>query len=68
MKNKKNDRMFVPIRTSAARIGVPLAWLKKEVESGRIPAIRAGRQWLIHLERAREIIAKQAKNNEGGGK
>ncbi len=68
MKNKKNDRMFVPIRTSAARIGVPLAWLKKEVESRRIPAIRAGRQWLVHLERAREIIAKQAKNNEGGGK
>jgi len=68
MKNKKNHRMFVPIRTSAARIGVPLAWLKKEVQSGRIPAIRAGRQWLVHLERAREIIAKQAKNNKGGDK
>jgi len=68
MKNKKNERMFVPIRTSAARIGVPLAWLRREVESGRVPAVRAGRQWLVHLERAREIIAKQAKNNEGSGK
>ncbi len=68
MKHKKNERMFVPIRTSAARIGVPLAWLKREVESGRVPAVRAGRQWLVHLERAREIIAKQANNSKGGGK
>jgi len=68
MKNRKNERMFVPIRTSAARIGVPLAWLKREVESGRVPAVRAGRQWLVHLEKAREVIAKQAKNNKGGSK
>jgi hypothetical protein len=27
-----------------------------------------GRQWLVHLEKAREIIAKQVKKNEGGNR
>jgi excisionase family DNA binding protein len=51
---------FVPIPDAAERLGVPLAWLKREAEAGRVPAVRAGRRWLVHLDRTREALARLA--------
>jgi len=58
---------FVPIRRAASKLGVPIAWLQTEAEAGRIPAIKAGRRWLVHLERARIKLAEYAED-EGGTK
>ena len=55
-------RTFVPIRRAAVALGVPLAWLKREAESGGVPAVRAGRQWLVHMDRARAVLAKRAES------
>lgn len=58
---------FVPIRRAASNLGVPIAWLQAEAKAGRIPAIKAGRRWLVHLERTRIKLAKHAES-EGGAK
>lgn len=56
---------FVPIRRAASELGVPITWLAREAHAGRIPAIKAGRRWLVHLERARIKLAEYAER-EGG--
>jgi|GEM_PF-5999960 len=56
---------FVPIRRAASIFGVPLSWLQAEAKAGRIPAIKAGRRWLIHLDRTRSKLA-EISEHEGG--
>jgi len=66
MKTNRTDReAFVPARRAAASLGVPIAWLKREAEAGRVPAVRAGRRLLIHLDDARATLAERAKAGEG---
>lgn len=60
------DAVFVPIRRAASALGVPIAWLKREAEAGRVPAVRAGRRWLIHLESAHAQLAQRAESSDGG--
>lgn len=63
--NQEIQTTFVPIRRAASNLGVPIAWLLSEAKAGRIPAIKAGRRWLVHLERARIKLAEYAER-EGG--
>ncbi len=65
--SKSNQTTFVPIRRAASILGVPIAWLQAEVTAGRIPAIKAGRRWLVHLERTRIKLAEYAEE-DGGAK
>jgi len=65
MENHQNQTTFVPILRASHELGVPSAWLRREAQAGRIPAIKAGRRWLIHLERARIKLAEYAEC-EGG--
>ena len=69
MRNSLNAA-FVPIRRAASALGVPLAWLKREAEAGRVPAVRAGRRWFVHLDRAHAQLADRAasgaETTEGG--
>ncbi|MFK7883905.1 MAG: helix-turn-helix domain-containing protein [Phycisphaerales bacterium] len=51
---------FVAVTEAAELLGIPLAWMKREAEAGRIPAVRAGRRWLVHLERTQAILAERA--------
>lgn len=60
------ERTFVPLTFAANKLGVPSAWLLREAQSGRIPAIRAGRRWLVHLERTRTKLAEYAERGAGG--
>lgn len=66
MSDQVQEETFVPIRRAAAVLGVPFAWLQREAEVGRVPAVRAGRRWLVHLEETREVLAKRAW--EGGAR
>ena len=59
------DAAFVPIRRAAAALGVPLAWLKREAEADRVPAVRAGRRWLVHFERTQAQLADRASGTAG---
>lgn len=63
--NQKIKTTFVPIRRAASDLGVPIAWLESEARAGRIPAIKAGRRWLVHLELARTKLAESAEYKGG---
>lgn len=56
---------FVPVIQASHELGVPTAWIVREARAGRIPAIKAGRRLLVHLERARIKLAETAER-EGG--
>jgi len=60
-------KTFVPVRHAAAELGVPLAWLKREAEAGRIPAVQAGKRWLVHLKRTRAALTVRAEKAGGDG-
>ncbi|PHQ81816.1 MAG: hypothetical protein COB69_03640 [Phycisphaera sp.] len=64
MKNAQTD--FVPVYVAAHRLGVPLAWLRREAQAGRVPAVRAGRRWFVHLERTRAKLTQHADAAKGG--
>jgi hypothetical protein len=55
---------FVPIRQAAEALGVPLAWLRRQSETGRVPAVRAGKRWFVHWDRARAALAEQAETTK----
>ena len=39
---------FLPLEPLAARLGVPIAWLKREADAGRIPFLSVGRRRLFN--------------------
>jgi excisionase family DNA binding protein len=50
----------------AERTGLPLAWLRREADAGRLPCIRAGRLRMFDLAAVLKVLAeRQAK---GGAK
>lgn len=58
----------VPVRVEIAahRLGVPTAWLRREVEEGRLPGLVAGRSVLVHLPTITALLAERAKGTNGG--
>lgn len=65
MTNPKALPMFVSPAEAADRAGVPLAWLKAEIDAGAVPIVRAGRRPLVHLDRLYAILAERAEGGEG---
>lgn len=65
--NKKSliEKTFVPIHLAADSTGVPEQWLRVQVSEGKIPAIRTGRRWLVHLERTRAKLTELAEQTGG---
>jgi len=61
---QRRETLFVPVRVVARRLGVPVAWLRREAETGGVPAIRTGRLWLVHLEGARGRLLADAEHSE----
>ncbi|MGP1347129.1 MAG: helix-turn-helix domain-containing protein [Phycisphaerales bacterium] len=59
-----NHKPFVSIESAARSLGVPLAWLRRLADSGAIPAVRAGRRWLVPLDLTRERLVELAKRRE----
>ncbi len=51
---------FLPLRPAAARLGVPIAWLRRQVEVGVVPHLRVGRRLLIHVRNAELALAERA--------
>lgn len=60
MSDAASHEVFKPIRHVAAKLGVPVAWLKAEAEAGRIPCLRAGRQILLHLDTVEQVLLDRA--------
>jgi hypothetical protein len=44
----------------ARELRLPAAWLQKEANFGRIPALRIGRKWLFNLQAVKAVLAERA--------
>ncbi len=51
---------LVPLLSGAVRTGVPFAWLKREVEAGRLPAVRAGRRFFVNTDLLTRALLERA--------
>jgi hypothetical protein len=56
----ERESTFAPLQRTAARLGVPAAWLKCEAEAGRVPHIKAGRRILFHAATIEQALAERA--------
>jgi len=43
-----NPKMFLAMEEMARRAGIPVAWLRREVQAGRIPCLKIGRKLLFN--------------------
>ena len=60
-----NERLVHLLRLSRV-LGVPGYWLRREAEEGRLPHLRAGRQYLFDEAVVREILLRRAGSAPGG--
>jgi hypothetical protein len=51
---------YIPVQEASRRIGLPLAWLKREASEGRVPALRVGRRWFVDAEETERALATMA--------
>lgn len=47
---------FQSITRTAARLGLPEGWLRREVKAGRVPHLRAGRRLLLDPEQVARVL------------
>ena len=52
--------ILITTREAALATGVPVAWLKKEVEAGRIPCLRFGRRVRVSPLAVKAALERQA--------
>ena len=59
----------VPLNIAARCLRVPARWLREEIESGRLPALCAGRVHLVDVATLARLLAERARaeRRAGGG-
>ena len=57
----RTPKVAVPLNVASRFIGVQIAWLREEVESGRIPGLLAGRIVLVHIPTVLALLTERAK-------
>ena len=58
---------LLPVGPAARKLRVPVMWLRNEAEAGRVPHLRAGKQFLFNLEVVeRLLIARASTTTEQG--
>ena len=51
---------LLPLNRMARRLRVTIAWLRAEADAGRVPCLRAGRQYLFSPEAVEQTLATRA--------
>ena len=54
----------LPVNEAASLLRVPARWLRDEVGAGRLPALQAGRSFLVHVPTVANLLAERAKKGE----
>ena len=56
---------FVSLRRTAARIGVPVNWLRGEAQADRVPHLRVGRRMLFSVEAVERALIERMEQSMG---
>jgi len=62
----KSDEQLVSLATLSRKLGIPIAWLCREVSQGRLPHLRAQRTLLFDVGAVVECLRKRAAQNPPG--
>ncbi|MHC4556056.1 MAG: helix-turn-helix domain-containing protein [Planctomycetota bacterium] len=54
------DKKILKLNHAARMFGVPVSWLKDQVEAGKIPAVRAGTVYLVKPKKVETFLIQQA--------
>jgi hypothetical protein len=57
---------LLPLNIVARRLRVPVRWLRAEAEAGRVPALRAGTQYLCDLVAVEAVLLERARGSVDG--
>jgi excisionase family DNA binding protein len=55
-----NTSSPIGVAELAARLRLPVRWIKSEAKAGRLPHLRVGRRLLFNLEAVSETLARRA--------
>ena len=62
MKNAESTHdELLPVRQAARTLGVPAAWLRREIDTGRLPGLQAGSSILVDLTTIRRLLLARAR-------
>jgi len=61
------QRKILKLNHAARMFGVPVSWLKDQVEAGKIPAVRAGQIYLVKPEKVEAFLLQQAEGEQTDG-
>ncbi|MCH7526521.1 MAG: hypothetical protein IID39_03705 [Planctomycetes bacterium] len=59
----KPQKTFVTIHDLSRRLGLPIAYLRREAETGRLPHVKAGQRLLFHVESAERALLERAEQH-----
>lgn len=51
---------FDSLSRTATTLGIPISWLKREAEAGRVPCLRAGRRFLFDIEAVAKTLSERS--------
>lgn len=57
----QSDEAFVSLRRAAARLGVPVVWLRTEAEADKLPSLKVGRRLLFNCAEVERVLIKRAR-------
>jgi excisionase family DNA binding protein len=56
----ENDPAFMSVELAANRLGVPVAWLRREAEAGRVTVLHVGRKMLLNPAAIQQQLLSRA--------
>ena len=56
----RDTQSFKSAEATAKQLGVPLAWLRAQAESGDIPSLRVGRRVLFNLPAVKDALLERS--------
>jgi hypothetical protein len=54
-----NTKLLLTVYDLSERTGLPLAWLRREADAGRLPCLRVGRRRMFDLAAVMNELAKR---------
>jgi hypothetical protein len=61
-----HDKHFITVTAAARHLGLPVAWLQREVREGRVPHVRADRRILVKIDAIEAALIDRAKTDADG--
>ena len=58
------NEQLIQLNHMARRLRVPVRWLMEQAESGKIPALKTGKTYLVNPEAVIDVLTRRAKEGE----